>query len=436
MPKASLNDVLDTVRLHYREELAQAVKACLGVVASLSLKNRDHCLPLILEGGSGRGKSLTIRVINPDRPETKTVLERVDDFTPASFVSHAANRSKKQLADIDLLPRIKDKVMLTKELASLFRDEEKELRQNFARLTAILDGEGYKSHSGTQGGRGYEGRYIFNWIGATTPIPDRTYQVMAQLGTRMVSYEIAGAEATEEELIDFAGTYQTNEAVEECRRNANDFMQSHFERYPVESVDPQTIQMTRDTLETAVRFGRLISRGRMEVSEDEEGLPEDPRRVILILQTLARGLALADNRFVVTEDDLAILRHVAFSSMPLKRRSLLRALITTGGVMNARQVDEALGVTRPTALARMEELGGTGICKYENGTSSTSKPAIVRLSEEFEWLLPTPFKEFRGESIERKRIPPPLDRHTGRNRLMAAPVVGSASVVEGEGTHL
>ena len=42
---------------------------------------------------------------------------------------------------------------------------------------------------------------------------------MAQLGTRMVSYEIAGAEATEEELIDFAETYQTNEAVEECRRS-------------------------------------------------------------------------------------------------------------------------------------------------------------------------------------------------------------------------
>jgi hypothetical protein len=400
----NLEDVLNTVRFHYREEIAQAVKACLGVVASLSLKNRDHCLPLILEGGSGRGKSLTIRILNPDRAETKNFLERVDDFTPASFVSHAANKKKNQLAEIDLLPKIKDKVMLTKELAPLFRDEEKELRQNFARLTAILDGEGYKSHSGTQGGRGYEGRYIFNWIGATTPIPDATYRVMAQLGTRLVSYEIAGAEATEEELIEFAGSYQTNEAVEACRRIANDFIESYFRNHPVESVDAQSVLMSKGALESVVRYGKLIAGGRMEVSEDHSALPEDPRRVILILQTLARGLALADNRNEVQEDDLEVIRHVAFSSIPLKRRSLLRAMLTAGGVMKSREVEEALDISRPTALRWMQDLSGTRICEFEPGRSENSEPGKVKLSHEFEWLLPAPFKPSRVVSTERKRI--------------------------------
>src|SRR5580704_15398002 len=83
--RSDLKDVLDTIRLNYREELAQAVKVSLGVIASLSFKNRDHCLVMVLEGGSGRGKSLTIRVLNPDRATTQAVLERVDDFTPASF---------------------------------------------------------------------------------------------------------------------------------------------------------------------------------------------------------------------------------------------------------------------------------------------------------------------------------------------------------------
>ena len=45
-----LEDALEVIRHHYREELEQAVKTCLGVVASLSLKNRDHCLALVLQG--------------------------------------------------------------------------------------------------------------------------------------------------------------------------------------------------------------------------------------------------------------------------------------------------------------------------------------------------------------------------------------------------
>jgi hypothetical protein len=40
-----------------------------------------------------------------------------DNFTPASFVSQAANRSSKNLAKVDLLPRPRNKVLLTAELA-------------------------------------------------------------------------------------------------------------------------------------------------------------------------------------------------------------------------------------------------------------------------------------------------------------------------------
>src|SRR5262249_29156822 len=107
--------------------------------------------------------------------------------------------------------------------------------------------------------------------------------------------------------------------------------------------------MKREILEELVRYARLIARGRVEISNHEPELPEDPRRVVLLLQTLARGLALAANRRKVTTDDLAIIRHIAFSSMPSKRRALLRAMLTTGGTMQSAQVQEALNISRPTA---------------------------------------------------------------------------------------
>ena len=186
------SDVEKLIKKHYRGELSDSIKVALAVVAALSLKGRDHCLVVVFEGGSGQGKSIIVRSLMPDRPETEKFLKRVDDFTPASFVSHASNRKEEELEANDLLPQLKDKVMLTKELAPLFRDDDKELRQNFGRLTSVLDGDGYKTHSGVHGARGYTGRYVFNWVGATTPIPERTHKMMAQLGNRILFHEVAG----------------------------------------------------------------------------------------------------------------------------------------------------------------------------------------------------------------------------------------------------
>src|SRR5688572_30013730 len=144
----NLSDVERIVREHYSGKLWQAIAANCAVIASLSLQGRDHCLVLVHEGPSGQGKSTVIRAVMPTTP-TQTYLLRLDDFTPASFVSHAANRNRRQLEHIDLLPRLQNKVMLTKELAPLFRDEDRVLRQSFARLTSVLDGNGYMAASGS-----------------------------------------------------------------------------------------------------------------------------------------------------------------------------------------------------------------------------------------------------------------------------------------------
>ena len=387
----TLADVADLILQHYRQELCQAIKASLGVVASLSLKKRDHCLVVVFEGPSGRGKSIVIRVTMPDRESTGNYLLRVDDFTPASFVSHASNRNTKQLDKIDLLPKLKDKVMLTKELAPLFRDDEKELRQNFARLTSILDGDGYKTQSGMHGARGYDGRYVFNWIGATTPIPQRTHKIMAQLGNRILIYEIAGEDTSEDDLMEFARSYGTNDTVAECCKLVNDFVDAHFLQHPIESVDPESIAIPDELLRELIRYAKLISCGRVEVERHDRGTlevgpAEGPQRIILLLQTLARGLALADGRTAVAGDDLSLIRHIAFSSIPTKRRELLRALLAGGGTLDSSQVEAALDTSRPTALNRIRELGATGIAVYSEGDPKSSTPASITLADEWKWL--------------------------------------------------
>jgi len=406
-PSASqitLAQVAEVVRKHYGEDIWQAVKIGLAIVLSLSLKGRDNCVVLVYEGASGQGKSITIRLLMSDRDSTAKYLIRIDDFTPASFVSHAANRKSSQLQEIDLLPRVKDKVMLTKELAPLFRDDDKELRQNFARLTSVLDGNGYVTASGSHGRRGYQGRYLFNWLGATTPVPDRTFRVMAQLGNRILFYEIASEEWSEEKLMDFAQTYGTDDAIKECQKAVNDFVESHFKAHPVNSVDAHSINIPDEIMREIVRYANLISHGRVEVEYDElfgveaAGKPEGPQRVILLLQTIVRGLTLAEGRMFATTDDLIPIRHIAFSSIPRKRREVLRALLLAGGSLSSAEVEKALGVSRSTATGRMKELAATGIATFTSGDSNTSTGAKVGLATKWQWLLPddTPLKQNGG----------------------------------------
>jgi len=398
----TLSDVGKVVIRHYGEDLWLAVKAAIATIVSLSLKGRDNCVVLVFEGPSGQGKSITIRVVMSDRPSTSAYLSRIDDFTPASFVSHAANRKTKQLEQIDLLPRIKNKVMLTKELAPLFRDDDKVLRQNFARLTSVLDGNGYMTASGSHGKRGYEGKYVFNWLGATTPIPGGTFKVMAQLGNRILFYEIKSEEWTEEKLMNFAKHYETDDAVKECQKVVNDFIEDHFAQYPLNSVDPRSIEIPDELMREIVRYAKLISHGRVEIEYRQEsnttpqleaGTPEGPQRVILLLQTIARGLALADGRQSVTPNDLLSIRHIALSSIPRKRRELLRALVLAEGSLTSSEAEKALGVSKPTAISRMRELAATGIASLIKGDSKTSTPDKITLADDWKWLLDsTPLK--------------------------------------------
>lgn len=229
----------------YGLEVWGALEAGLAVIASLSLKDRAHPLPLIYEGASGRGKSFVINMCEADRDETRRYLYRLDTFTPKSFVTHAANVGKEDLEGLDLLPKIRDKVLLIKELAPIFRGRDEELRANFAILTAVLDGRGLLSASGAQGTRGYGGRYVFNWLGATTPVPERTDAIMAQLGNRLLRYEITGQEQSEEELVEFAKSYSPRTTEDACRGLVNDAVLAHFSQYPVDSVDPKEIGMSQ-----------------------------------------------------------------------------------------------------------------------------------------------------------------------------------------------
>ena len=154
--------MVDPVVSKYYPALLQTVHACLAVFGAMALAKRTKPLCLILETPSGYGKSAVLQMMFPvgEKGGAKKALDgyvyRSDKFSPKAFVSHVANVKSHDLSAIDLLPKLKNKVVVTKELAPIFRGREEEMQENFATLISVLDGQGFTSDSGTRGKRGYE----------------------------------------------------------------------------------------------------------------------------------------------------------------------------------------------------------------------------------------------------------------------------------------
>jgi hypothetical protein len=115
----------------------------LSVCATLLLEENTNPIALILVGGPSSSKT-TVADLFADHK----VAYVSDNFTPASFVSHAANVTSKNLEKVDLLPRIKHKLLVTPELAPIFRGKDDELASRFSTITRVLDGHGLMTDSG------------------------------------------------------------------------------------------------------------------------------------------------------------------------------------------------------------------------------------------------------------------------------------------------
>ena len=371
------------------------VKAGFATIATLALQIYQPT-SLIYVGPSGSAKTLVCTLLTPDEKhqDLKKQIIRVDKFTPASFVTHASNVSKKELKNIDLLPKIKDRCLITKELAPLFRGKETDLQDNFSILISVLDGKGYVSTSGVQGMRGYDGDLSFSWLGATTPLSNQVHKIMAQLGTRLVFYNTDGEEQTITDLLEFAKLKNTTDSEAKCRQICNEFLEEFFKSHTVRSIPEGDLTFPEHLLESLVRYVKLMCylRAGFSMKETKEGKKifskpdmEIPYRAIRIFKNIAYGSALIHGRKEVNEDDLSQLEHIAYSSMPEQRRLVFQALVESGGEMTTDEVIKNTKMSRPTALYYMEELGHLGVVSFQRGDTST--PSVISLKSDFSWLI-------------------------------------------------
>lgn len=377
-------------------DLIEPAEACLSVTCQLLINDITNCFALVLVDVPSAGKTIVINFFD----EIEGITYSSDTFTPAAFVSNASNVSKDKLAQIDLLPRIKQKTLLVRDMATILSAREDDLMKNMGILTRVLDGEGLSTDTGVHGRRALRGDYVFMLIAGSTPIEHRVWKTMGTLGPRIFFLNLHGKNKSIEELTGQLRkqSYKTKER--DCRSITKLRLYTLWNAHP-KGIDWNRENDPQECLEVIARCAQLLARlrGQVKVFKDpsetdskELGhsvpIVERPDRINQTLYNLARGHAVAVGRTNISTDDLSLVLRVTIDSAPGNRARVFRELLSKDGLLRTGDIQELMKCSDDTARREMATLSILGLCEEEDGDALNFDPANrIRIKSEFEWFL-------------------------------------------------
>jgi hypothetical protein len=374
--------------------LTLSAEVGLSLFGQLLIKDITNPCAIVLVDVPSSGKTITLNMFSGLLQSYTT-----DNFTPSAFVSQAANVKREELNKVDLLPRIRNKVLIVRDLAPIFGQRDDDLLKSMGVLTRVMDGEGLQLDAGVHGRRGYVGDYNFMLLAASTPIPPKIFKLMGNLGSRLFFLSLQSKRKSEEELINQLVNCTWKEKQKECALATEGLIQSLFNKYQNGVVwdrnnDPEEI------VRIIAKSARLLAclRGSINVWKEnsldgveysyQEPVIEMPDRISQILYNLARGHALVCGREKLNKGDVGLILNIAFDSAPSSRAKIFRLLIANDGFLTTAGVVSGLNCSDTTADKEMEILRILGIGTIDSEvTSNVGRPQkTITLSKEFGWF--------------------------------------------------
>ena len=395
----TIEETLDVIERTF-PGMAFPTECCLSFICALLVKDLANPLGLNLEGAPSSEKTTILDFFYG----IEKLTFKSDLFTPKSFVSHAANIKEEELKEIDLLPKIKNKVFLVPELAPIFGKRKEDLIENLSILTRVFDGEGLETDSGSRGHRGYSGYYLFIWLGATTPLPTHVWNVMGKLGQRFFFLKIPNKNKTNERLKEVMTDVSYRKKIKDCRSVIHNYIKHRFNNAEsLFSVDWNKDKDNDELRILIVLLAKFLSslRAPIEIySREYSGeeyqfkipVKEEPERVISHLYDIARGHAVAYNRNYITMDDARVVIEVALSSCPFDRYKLLELFVKTDkSELDTEEIATLLNCSdrnARTIMKTMEILGLGKIKEINEEYNGRGRPTQkFFLQEEYSSLL-------------------------------------------------
>lgn len=246
----------------------------------------------------------------------------LSDLTSKTFISGLMMKEGKENKKIeDLLPQLDKKVLIFKDFTTILEKGRDERREIMAQLREIYDGRYSKKFGSIDHKIEYKVR--FGLIAGVTPVIDKYWKVLQQLGERFLKYRWS---ENEEKTTERA---EENEAKEGDMREEIHNAIMGFLSY-LEVKEPELpAELSRPLIEAA-RFLAII---RTPVAIQPTGqtfyheyipTPEIPTRLVKQLKKLSKALAVVRGRASVTEDDILGAVKVALSTAPQERLEVLQ----------------------------------------------------------------------------------------------------------------
>lgn len=409
-----------------------AIEFVLSVKAILHIK--EITLPYlgIILGPPAGVKTIVLTLLN-GRPHTFFT----DKFNPHAMVSHVATLPMgMKEGDQHMLNKMKNKIVLAPELASILSGREEELRESIQLLTRVADGQGLETDSGL-GHKAVTGKVMFVMTGAGVEFSPMVYGMLTTFGAKLYFFRLPIVEKTHDEYLQDLKGDQFVVKVQRMKDAMNEYLDV-FESCPSAELEDGLPKISlekfrsnnsHDALDIIVYLGKLLRHLRnvtwtreyststkrttqeddkIEITETEErdfsfntSLFEDQGRADQQHYNLALAHALSTGRTSIAMEDIPLTVKVTLSTAPQNRHRVFELLLDKGNTLTTHEICDNLKIHRSTANRAMTELVAVGIAHWYKTGEEHSKG--IELNDEFEFFTEDKFEAARQDDYRRYR---------------------------------
>ena len=379
--KAQRNVRLSDVYKTYDKWLCIKDRGRIDVVLAAALTRRLTGTPiwLFLVGPSGDGKSEQLMALN--EPENTVIIHEI---TPSTLVSGMSTDKQ----NLDLAPKLKDKVVLIPDMAALLNMHPNDKLKLWGQLRELYDGRAGKT-TGISDAK-YSGIRV-TLLACSTPSIDAQTTIFNSLGTRELHFRTY--EGDHEKVMQ--KVLENEKAEEQMREELQEVTQSFLRYTLIKDMEwPENVKNCVIGLIDYLRYMRAGAdkdSGTGELRADVH--PEQPTRVLKQMRRLYVALKSLDDGYT-DEQAVNVLHHIVVSSINPNRRRVLECFEDEGDKISQYIVANRCKIGVKTAYGELGVLWNMGLLNKQ------IEENVDRPWQHTEyWFLSQKGKEIRGKII-------------------------------------
>jgi len=341
MNNLQLKDLKEVFRKHLLLKDTMVIEVTLATVFANKLEGDPLWLLIIAPPSSAKTEIITSLSGIPN-------VFPLSSLTAHTLVSGMISGTKE---DKSLILQLNSKILAIKDFTSVISMHREPRAEILSQLREIYDGK-YKKHFGTGQVTNWEGK--IGIIAGVTPVIDTHYAIFQVLGERFVQYRIESPDPIEMALKGIDNSGKENVMRQELMKAVKNLVETTS--LPKDKIALPSIIKNKIAYLSAfcvrTRSGSVRDGRSRELIYTPE--PESPPRLAKQFVKLGEGLAIINNRKIITEEDYQIIYRVGFDTIPKQRKEII--FVLNNSPLSANDIAKITRYPYSTTYKLLEEL--------------------------------------------------------------------------------